>query len=76
MGCTNSKPKCVICGNEAKKLLWPCGHFCLCTDCNVELSKYRQGSSELNIVIDLDESKGVQCPICRCTAIPTNVFIP
>ena len=74
MGCYKSKPKCVICYNEAEKLLWPCGHFCLCTDCNVELSKYRRGSNHLKMNIELNDIKGVQCPICRCTAVPTNVY--
>ena len=74
MGCYSSKTKCVICYNEAEKLLWPCGHFCLCSDCSIELSKYRQGPKYLNVNLNLDDCKGVKCPICRSTSVPTNVY--
>ena len=76
MGCSKSKPKCVICTGKVNHMLWPCGHFCLCADCTVELSKYRRGPNELKVNLNLDECKGVQCPVCRCIAVPTKVFYP
>ena len=41
MGCVTSKPtnqtECVICYDKAEKVLFPCGHFCLCDNCNNKL---------------------------------------
>lgn len=80
MGCLISKAKfqakCVICYSVTNEVLWPCGHFCLCSKCCNELSKYRREPSHLNVILDLNECNGVQCPICRCTAVPTKVFFP
>ena len=79
MGCYNSKVKsafCIICGLEAEKVLFPCGHFCLCNACNVEMAKARQGGSNLKININLEERHGVNCPVCRTIAFPMNVYYP
>ena len=74
MGCYNSKPKCVICYKNAEKVLWPCGHICLCGDCAQKLTNSRSGSSEYRLKLNLDECGGVHCPICRQTAIPSNLY--
>ena len=66
--------KCIICYSVTNEILIPCGHFCLCSNCSIQLFKLRQGPSELNLVIDLNTNNGVQCPICRCTAVPIKVF--
>ena len=72
MGCINSKSKCVICSKSAKKVLWPCGHYCLCEKCCIELSKYFPSTH--NEIIDTRHHNTVQCPLCRTIALPCNLY--
>ena len=79
MGCSQSKsnsdytkPKCIICLEYAEEILWPCGHFCLCSQCVHKLSKHRYGEGKL--ILNRKEYRGVKCPICRTLSIPSRVY--
>lgn len=74
MGCLPSKPKCVICQNNVSKILWPCGHFCVCDNCIIELANRRHGPNEIKFSLDLKKMNAVHCPLCRSISIPNTVY--
>ena len=73
MGCAATKvceqSECVICYNKAEKVLFPCGHFCLCNNCVNRLfvtDCHFFNNKEYNVII---------CPICRARSISINLYI-
>ena len=67
----NTNLKCIICLEYAEEILWPCGHFCLCSKCVCKLSKHRYGKTKL--ILNGKEYRGVKCPICRTSSLPLRV---
>ena len=72
MGCVTSKPtnqtECVICYDKAEKVLFPCGHFCLCDNCNNRLfvrEYHLFNNNEYNVII---------CPICRSQSMSSFLY--
>lgn len=73
MGCISSKPACVICYGVADQILWPCGHFCLCADCTIQLSNHQ--SIENLSYIKIKDYTQIKCPLCRSFSIPAKAHI-
>ena len=59
MGCFSSRPKCIICDEMAEKILYPCGHYCLCAVCANKLNR------PVKMVVAMQtnmETFGKRCP--------------
>ena len=71
MGCFSSRPKCIICDEMAEKILYPCGHYCLCAVCANKLVNYNQ-NSHVSQCITINTT--LQCPVCRTMCLPSHVY--
>ena len=73
MGCKQSiYPKCIICFKKATTVLYPCGHFCLCSKCAKLLSKHDRYKTSIDP--QSFHLNGVLCPFCRKASLPTVVY--
>ena len=73
---SNSRVECVVCYNEANTVLYPCGHYCLCNDCALQISENdKEKLREMVYVkINIRRHNGLYCPFCRKLGLPTKVF--
>ena len=82
MGCISStqqsvsKVECVVCFNEADTALYPCGHFCICKDCSMQISineRDRLGDM-IYLKLNLRKHNALFCPFCRKLGLPTKIY--
>ena len=71
--CHCKKPTCVICYGTAEKILWPCGHFCLCNVCSIELSNQQRITHQE--YINISNHVQIKCPICRLFSIASKIYM-
>lgn len=82
MGCVSStspvvkKVECVVCYNEADMVLYPCGHYCICNDCALQMSMNdRQRLGDLvSIKLNIRKHNGLFCPFCRKLGLPAKIY--
>lgn len=82
MGCVSSTPhvvqkvECVVCFKEADTVLYPCGHYCICNDCALQIARNdRQRLGDLvSIKLNIRKQNGLFCPYCRKIGLPTKIY--
>ena len=86
MGCLLSKNRgenntipqveCVVCFNEANRVLYPCGHYCICNDCAMQMSQNDRSrlGDIVYVKLNVRRQNGLFCPICRRLGLPTKIF--
>ena len=74
--CLSRNPQvtsCVVCFKKADTVLYPCGHYCLCKDCGLQLSE-RDTSEFRYIQFNYKNRGGMTCPMCRRKGLPAIVY--
>lgn len=76
MQANNPKVECVVCFDEANTVIYPCGHYCLCNNCAMQISendKDRLGDL-VYMKINIRRNNGLFCPCCRKLGLASKIF--